>query len=109
MIERSIGIGRGGLSVLKKIHHMRIGIHVVEIRLLLFRCRNCCVIGCGRLRRRVGGVNRGQASEKEDGQIWEWGFHIKERESLSFCACCVRASAHRRPEAFAGAKVLVPV
>ena len=72
MIDRPIGIGRSGFSVLKRISHVCIGIHVIEIRLCLFRCRNCDWMGCGWPRRRVGSVDGNQTSENEDGQVGKW-------------------------------------
>ena len=69
MIERSKGIGRGGLSVLKKIRHMRSGILFVELERLLLCGRSGFGDGCGRLSKCVCGVDAGQTSEKEYGKI----------------------------------------
>ena len=69
VIERPIGVGCGGLSILEKIRHMRRGILFVELERLLLRGWSGCLIGGGRLSWRVGGVDAGQTSEKEYGKI----------------------------------------
>ena len=108
MIKRSIGISRSGLSVLKKIGRVRIDILFIEIELLDFHLRSCRLTGVRRRRRCGGGLDGGQSGEKEEGQRWEWGFHIKDRASPSVRVCCLHKSVGRRPEVFAGAKLLVP-